>query len=70
MKRITLEYEPNNAFMRSYLNTAVLAGFKIVDGAENLQKELTPFEKSLEDIKCGRITRIENVSNLVEECLS
>ena len=53
--------------MRSYLNTAVLAGFKIVDSAETFEKKLTPFEKSLEDIKFGR--GIKNVSNLVEECL-
>ena len=69
MERITLEYEPDNAFMRSYLNTAVLAGFKIVDSTENFQKELTPFEKSLEDIKHGRVTRIKNVSNLLKECM-
>jgi len=69
MERITLEYEPDNAFMQSYLNTAVLAGFKIVDRTENFQKGLTPFEKSLEDIKHGRVTRIKNVSNLLEECM-
>ena len=69
MATITLKYDPHNPFMRSYLNTAVLAGFKIVDGAETFEKKLTPFEKSLEDIKFGRVTRIKNVSNLVEECL-
>ena len=69
MERITLEYEPNNAFMQSYLRTALLAGFKIVDSTANIQKELTPFEKSLEDIKHGRVTRIKNVSNLLEECM-
>ena len=69
MATITLEYEPDNAFMQSYLKTAVLAGFKIVGSKENFQKEVTPFEKSLEDIKHGRITRIKNVSNLLEECM-
>ena len=69
MERITLEYEPSNAFMKSYLTTALLAGFKVVNSTENFQKELTPFEKSLEDIKCGRVTRIKNVSNLLEECM-
>jgi len=69
MERITLEYEPNNVFMRSYLTTALLAGFKVVDSTTNIHKELTPFEKSLEDIKHGRVTRIKNVSNLLEECL-
>jgi len=69
MERITLEYEPNNAFMQSYLATALLAGFKVVGSAPNIQKEPTPFEKSLEDIKCGRVTRIKNVSNLLEECM-
>jgi hypothetical protein len=69
MATITLEYNPNNAFMQSYLDTAILAGFKIVKSKENIQKELTPFEKSLEDIKHGRVTRIKNVSNLLEECM-
>ena len=55
--------------MQSYLNTAVLAGFKIVEVKENYLKEATPFEKSLEDIKYGRVTRIKNVSNLLEECM-
>ena len=69
MERITLEYESNNAFMQSYLRTALLAGFKIVDNTTNIHKELTPFEKSLEDIKYGRVTRIKNVSDLLEECM-
>ena len=69
MATVTLEYEPENAFMQSYLKTAVLAGFKIVESRENFQKELTPFEKSLEDIKNGRVSRIKNVSNLLEECM-
>ena len=69
MERITLEYESNNAFMQSYLRTALLAGFKIVDSTTNIHKELTPFEKSLEDIKYGRVTRIKNLSNLLEECM-
>ena len=69
MERITLEYEPDNAFMQSYIKTALLAGFKVVDSAINIQKELTPFEQALEDVKCGRVTRIKNVSNLLEECM-
>ena len=69
MATVTLEYEPNNVFMQSYLKTAILAGFKIVDNSQTFQKELTPFEKSLEDIKYGRVTRIKNVSNLLEECM-
>jgi len=69
MATVTLEYNPNNAFMQSYLRTAVLAGFKIVESKENIEKDLTPFEKSLEDIKQGRVTRIKNVSNLLEECM-
>jgi len=64
MERITLEYEANNAFMQSYLATAILAGFKVVENTANM----TPFEKSLEDIKHGRVTRVKNVSNLLEEC--
>ena len=69
MATVTLEYEPENAFMQSYLETAVLAGFRIVNSRENFQRELTPFEKSLEDIKHGRVSRIKNVSNLLEECM-
>jgi hypothetical protein len=69
MAKITLEYEPGNAFMQSYLKTVLLAGFKVVDSTTDIQKELTPFEKSLEDIKLGRVTRIKDVSNLLEECM-
>jgi hypothetical protein len=69
MATVILEYEPDNEFMQSYLKTAVLAGFKIVESNKNFQRELTPFEKSLEDIKHGRVTRIKNVSNLLEECM-
>jgi hypothetical protein len=69
MATITLEYEPNNAFMQSYLNTAILAGFKIIDNKTVSRKKMSPFEKSLEDIKCGRVTRIKNISNLLEECM-
>ena len=69
MERITLEYDPNNAFIQSYLSTALLGGFKIVKSKTDIHKELTPFEKSLEDIKYGRVTRIKNISNLLEECM-
>ena len=69
MATVTLEYEPDNAFMQSYLKTAVLAGFKIIENKENVQQEITPFEKALEDMKHGRVTRIKNVSNLFEECM-
>ena len=64
-----MEYESDNAFMQSYLTTALLAGFKVVDSTANIHKEPTPFEKSLEDIKRGRVTRIKNVSNLLQECM-
>ena len=64
-----MEYEPDNAFMQSYLNTALLAGFRVVNSTAGVQKELTPFEKSLEDIKYGRVTHIKDVSNLLEECM-
>ena len=66
---VTLEYEPDNLFMQSYLKTAVLAGFRVVESKENFYREVSPFEKSLEDIKYGRVTRIKNVSNLLEECM-
>ena len=69
MERITLEYESDNAFMQSYLTTALLAGFKVVDSSTNIHKELTPFEKSLEDIRCGRVTRIKNIPDLLQECM-
>ena len=69
MERITLEYDANNVFMRSFLDTAILAGFKVVDENTDTTKELTPFEQSLEDVEYGRITRIEDISNLLEECM-
>ncbi|MDR3269493.1 MAG: hypothetical protein LBT83_10575 [Tannerella sp.] len=69
MERITLEYDANNVFMQSYLNTAIPASFKVVETPATV-KELTPFEQSLEDIKCGRVTRIKNMDNMIEEILN
>ena len=51
------------------MKTAVLAGFRIVESRDNFQRELTPFEKALDDIEHGRVARIKNVSNLLEECM-
>jgi hypothetical protein len=68
MEKITLEYDAQNALMQSFLHTALLVGFKIVEPRPR-KKAHTPFEKSLEDIKHGRITRIKNISNLLEECM-
>jgi hypothetical protein len=63
-----LEYDANNALMQSFLHTALLAGFKIVKTIPD-KNELTPFEQSMEDIKHGRVTRVKNISNLLEECM-
>jgi hypothetical protein len=68
MERITLEYDENNVLMQSFLNTAILAGFKIV-GPKTAKRTLTPFEQSLDDVKHGRVTRIKNIPNLLEECM-
>jgi hypothetical protein len=68
MNTVTLEYDAQNALMQSFLNTALLAGFKIIE-APQAKRKLTPFEQSLEDIKYGRVTRIKNIDNIIEEIL-
>ncbi|MDR0871843.1 MAG: hypothetical protein LBN27_00040 [Prevotellaceae bacterium] len=64
MTTITLSYNAQNVLLNSIIQTALLAGAKQVQ-----ERQLTPFEQSLEDIKYGRITRIKNISNLLEECM-
>lgn len=34
-----------------------------------MKKRLTPFEKSLKDIKHGRITKVKNIDNIIDELL-
>jgi hypothetical protein len=68
IERVTLEYDAQNALMQSFLHTAVLAGFRIIENSKT-KKKLTPFEESLEDIKHGRITKVKNIDNIIEEIL-
>lgn len=67
MTTITLKYDEQNAVVKSILSSAIVAGATIIESKSD-EKKMSPIEKSLADIKHGRVTRIKNISNLLEEC--
>ncbi len=70
MAIITLKYDDKNAVIKSILNAAVEAGATVVESkTHSKSKKLSPIEKSMEDISKGRVTRVENIDNVVEEIL-
>ena len=69
MATITLSYNGNNELVKSILKSAVLAGASVVEENKTTTKHLTPFEESLEDIKHGRVTKVKNIDNILEELL-
>jgi hypothetical protein len=60
-RSVTLFYDESDMKAKFALDLLLSAGY--------LKKELTPFEKSLEDIKYGRVTRVKNIDNVIEEIL-
>jgi len=60
---VTLYYENGNRQAKLALNYLLNAGIF------TRKAELTPFEKSLEDIKAGRVTRVKNIDRIIEEIL-
>ena len=69
MATITLSYNTSNELIKSILNSAILAGASVVKENKTMTKHLTPFEESLEDIKHGRVTKVKNIDNILEELL-
>lgn len=75
MATITLSYNTGNKLIRTILDSAILAGASVVKESKTERenktktKHLTPFEESLEDIKQGRVTRVKNIDNILEELL-
>jgi hypothetical protein len=63
MATITLEYDARNANAKKTLEYILSMGFF---STPTKDKKLSSFEKSLEDIKCGRVTRIKNIDNVIE----
>ncbi|GHV24276.1 hypothetical protein FACS1894176_00200 [Bacteroidia bacterium] len=66
MATITLEYDARNANAKKTLEYVLSMGF-FSTPAKGIVKKLSPFENSLEDIKYGRVTRIKNIDNVIEE---
>ena len=69
MATITLSYKKSNTLIESIINSAILAGASVVEENKTMKKHLTPFEESLEDIKYGRVTKVKNIDNIIEELL-
>jgi len=69
MATITLNYNASNKLIKSILNSAILAGAYVVEENKTKTKPLTPFEESLEDVKYGRVTKVKNIDNILEELL-
>jgi hypothetical protein len=63
MATITLSYNARNRIAKATIDYILSLGVFKVD------KKLTPFEKALEDVKHGRVTRIKNPANIINECL-
>jgi hypothetical protein len=68
MATITLEYDARNANAKKTLEYILSMGFFSMPAKAPVKKQ-SSFEKSLEDIKCGRVTRIKNIDNVIEEIL-
>ena len=69
MATITLSYNACNELINSILHSAVLAGASVVGENKAKSKQLTPFEEALEDIEQGRVTKVKNIDNILEELL-
>ena len=69
MATMTLSYNASNKLIKSILHSAILAGASVVEEDKTMKKQLTPFEEALEDIKQGRVTRVKNIDNILEELL-
>jgi len=69
MATMTLSYNESNKLIKSILHSAILAGASVLEENKTKKKHLTPFEESLEDIKHGRVTRVKNIDNILEELL-
>ncbi|GHT29948.1 hypothetical protein FACS189414_3060 [Bacteroidia bacterium] len=68
MATITLEYDDSNVDAQKTLDYILSMGFFSML-PKTSEKKLSSFEKSLEDIKHGRVTRVKNIDNVIEEIL-
>lgn len=53
MATLTLNYDGNNALVKSILHSAILAG-----ATEVAAKKMSPLDLALEDVRLGRVTTI------------
>ncbi|MDR1543507.1 MAG: hypothetical protein LBS50_03660 [Prevotellaceae bacterium] len=68
MATVTLNYDARNKNALTTLNYILAMGlFNIAQSP--IVDNLTPFEKSLQDVKNGRVKRIKNVNNAINEIL-
>ncbi len=66
MATITLNYDNNNKLAKKALDVVMSLGVFVL---EKKEQKKTGIELSFEDIKNGRVTRVDNIDNLYEECL-
>ncbi len=64
MATITLEYDARNSFAKKTIDYILSLGIFSTG-----EKHKTSFEKSQEDIKCGRVFTAKNGKDLVNQCL-
>jgi hypothetical protein len=53
MATLILNYDDNNALVKSILHSAILAG-----ATEVATKEMSPLDAALEDVRLGRVTTV------------
>ncbi|MDR1653220.1 MAG: hypothetical protein LBS01_06160 [Prevotellaceae bacterium] len=66
MAKVILKYDARNPHAVKTLEFIMSLGFFEMQKTDD---PLSPFEKSLQDIKNGRVTKIKNVYNAVSEIL-
>jgi hypothetical protein len=62
---ITLFYNKNNSTAQNTINYLLSIGVF----EKLIKKEKSPLELALEDVKAGRVTRIKDINNFIEEVL-
>ncbi|GHV61555.1 hypothetical protein FACS1894195_2260 [Bacteroidia bacterium] len=61
MATIKLAYDARNHIAKATVD------YILSLGVFDVEKKLTPFEQSMEDIKCGRVTRIKDPANFTND---
>ena len=68
MATITLQYDARNPVLKSILDTAIVAGAKIVDSTKT--KKMSGIDESLLDVKKGRVKKYDSVDDFFKKVVN